>query len=628
MFEKKKLAVLIDSDNVSAKHAQFIMQEVEKYGTPTYKRVYGDWEMGGSGWSAPAINYSIMPVHQSVYVTEKNATDLSMIIDAMDILYTGNVDGFVLVTSDSDFTRLAIRLREAGKLVIGIGEPKTPLAFTASCHHFCYLTQTSIAESTVDESEVRKAVMEYMQENEGERITFIKLNDMLTLKFGKINFSELGYKRFSAFIDSFKELRRSNTFVSLKKKKAEEPKPEKKSGEVSEEDIVAAIGRYFEENAPQPDNMMKIESYITSRFGKVDYSRFGSKRFAKFIDKHSEFCRKGTDITPAVQQTEAEGITAQLFAEEAEGYARSNSPKGGNVGQLNNYLIGKFGKDYFRQIGFTDFRAALDTVDTVIVDSNIIYLRSDEPEITHEEITTDKATEAVRAYADKNAPEGGNIGQLNNELMNRFGKTYCADLGFADYRSMLAAMSGVYVKKNRIYPAIVEDKTEEITEQEKTEAPEKEEQVVEVTVEAEQKPDMNMVRRDVLNFVATAENGGGLSALGKVLAEKYGKAFLKEMGYTSMRKLAGEINGIVIRNNKLYIDESFAEQTEKIEQFVIEFANSDGKRSVRALGIELRKNFEGFDFKNYGFARFTDFINAIDGVHADRYHVNPVKSEE
>ena len=113
MTEQKKLAVLIDSDNISAKYAQFIMQEIEKYGIPTYKRVYGDWEKGGNGWHNPAINYSIMPVQQSCYIAGKNATDFSMIIDAMDILYGGTVEGFCIVSSDSDFTRLASRLRAA-----------------------------------------------------------------------------------------------------------------------------------------------------------------------------------------------------------------------------------------------------------------------------------------------------------------------------------------------------------------------------------------------------------------------------------------------------------------------------------------------------------------------------------
>ena len=146
MNEDKKLALLIDSDNVSAKYAPFILQEASKYGELTYKRVYGDWEKGGNGWHYPALNNSILPVQQMNYIAGKNCTDFSMIIDAMDILYTGNVDGFVLVTSDSDFTRLAIRLREAGKLVVGIGEVKTPLPFTASCHHFSSLGAIRLSE--------------------------------------------------------------------------------------------------------------------------------------------------------------------------------------------------------------------------------------------------------------------------------------------------------------------------------------------------------------------------------------------------------------------------------------------------------------------------------------------------
>ena len=192
MSEEKKLAVLIDSDNVSAKYAQFVMNEVQKYGVPTYKRVYGDWEKGGNGWHAPAVNYSIMPVQQTSYVAGKNATDFSMIIDAMDILYTGNVDGFVLVTSDSDFTRLAIRLREAGKLVVGIGELKTPRPFTVSCHHFCYLNQIGEMEASCDEPAIRKAVLTFVTDNKDERLDLARISAVLTSKFGNINFDELG----------------------------------------------------------------------------------------------------------------------------------------------------------------------------------------------------------------------------------------------------------------------------------------------------------------------------------------------------------------------------------------------------------------------------------------------------
>ncbi len=642
MNQEKRLAVLIDSDNVSAKYAQFIMQEVEKYGISTYKRVYGDWEKGGNGWHNAAINYSIMAVQQCSYIAGKNATDFSMIIDAMDILYTGNVDGFCLVTSDSDFTRLAIRLREAGKLVVGIGELKTPRAFTVSCHHFCYLNQLCEPEGMQDEKTIRKAVLDYVEEHNDERIDLARVSAVLTSRFGNINFDELGYKRFSSFIDSFKELRRSNTFVSMKKKKAELPSPAINADEVTEEQLVEAVKAYFEEYAPQNDNMMKIESYITAKFGKVDYSRFGSKRFAKFIDKQTCFKRTGTLIEP-VAAPEIPQLDMQVFSEEALRYAQENSSKGGNVGQLNNYLIGKYGKNYFRALGYNDFRAALAAVDSISADNNLIFVKSDEPVVTYEEITLEKAAEMVVNYAQDNQPQGGNIGQLNNELMSRFGKSYCADLGFADYKSMLSAVAGVTVKRNRIYPAIVreEEQPVEPAAEHVQEAAEAVSDVVEIPAEGAQelviepnetqeekpleKPDMSAIRREVLNFVATAENGGTLSGLGKRLDEKYGKGAIKELGFTSMRKLAAEVNGVVIRYNKLYIDEAFAQQTEEIEQFVRDFANADGKRTVRALGMQLKKNFEGFDYRNYGFDRFTDFINAIDGVKADRYHVSPIK---
>lgn len=642
MLQEKRLAVLIDSDNVSAKYAQFIMQEVEKYGVPTYKRVYGDWEKGGNGWHNAAINYSIMAVQQCSYIAGKNATDFSMIIDAMDILYTGNVDGFCLVTSDSDFTRLAIRLREAGKLVIGIGELKTPRAFTVSCHHFCYLNQLCEPEGMQDEKTVRKAVLEYVCEHNDERIDLAKINAVLTSRFGNINFDEFGYKRFSAFIDSFKELRRSNTFVSMKKAKTEAPAPVVAPDKVTEEQIVSAIKDYFDEFAPQHDNMMKIESYIAARFGKIDFSRFGSKRFAKFIDKHKCFKRSGTSIELA-QAAQVPVLSIETFAQEVYAYALENSPKGGNVGQLNNLLIGKYGKTYLKELGFSDFRTAVSSVDTVASDNTLIFTKADMPAPTHEEITIEKAAEIVKEYAAAHMPNGGNIGQLNNELINRFGKSYYTELGFADYKSLLAAIDGVTVKRNLIYPAIVseEQTVEEPLVQPVRETEELASDVVEIpAADAEEvvintddvqlaaaptRPDMNTIRRDVLNFVATAENGGGLSALGKMLDEKYGKGVLKEMGFSSMRKLAAEVKGIIIKSNKLYIDDAFAKQTEEIEQFVINYANGDGKRSVRSLGTQLKKNFEGFDYKNYGFDKFTDFINAIDGVKADRYHVTPVK---
>lgn len=135
-----KLAVLIDADNVPYSNVKGMLEEIAKYGTPTFKRIYGDWTKPTlSGWKTVLLESAITPIQQYAYTTGKNATDAALIIDAMDILYTGNVDGFCIISSDSDFTRLATRLREAGKQVFGMGERKTPKPFIASCNKFIYI---------------------------------------------------------------------------------------------------------------------------------------------------------------------------------------------------------------------------------------------------------------------------------------------------------------------------------------------------------------------------------------------------------------------------------------------------------------------------------------------------------
>lgn len=135
-----RFAVLIDADNIPYANVKEMLEEIAKYGTPTFKRIYGDWTMPTvSGWKSVLLENAITPVQQYSYTKGKNSTDSAMIIDAMDILYSGKVDGFCLVSSDSDFTRLATRLREAGMKVIGIGERKTPSSFIVACDKFIYL---------------------------------------------------------------------------------------------------------------------------------------------------------------------------------------------------------------------------------------------------------------------------------------------------------------------------------------------------------------------------------------------------------------------------------------------------------------------------------------------------------
>lgn len=151
-----KLAVLIDGDNIPSAHVKEMMEEIAKYGNPTIKRIYGDWTKPHlSKWKNMLLENAITPIQQYGYTTGKNSTDSAMIIDAMDILYSEKVNGFCLVSSDSDFTRLATRLREAGMQVYGIGEKKTPNPFIVACDKFIYIEilKNQAEDNILDESE-------------------------------------------------------------------------------------------------------------------------------------------------------------------------------------------------------------------------------------------------------------------------------------------------------------------------------------------------------------------------------------------------------------------------------------------------------------------------------------------
>ncbi|MGX1928354.1 NYN domain-containing protein [Flagellimonas sp. 2504JD4-2] len=162
MDKDLNLAVLIDGDNIPSRYVKEMLEEIAKYGNPSIKRIYGDWTKPSlAKWKDVLLKYAITPIQQYGYTTGKNATDSAMIIDAMDILYSGKVNGFTLVSSDSDFTRLAIRLREAGMTVFGIGERKTPNPFIVACDKFIYLEilqKTEVGASPVSSKNEKNKV--------------------------------------------------------------------------------------------------------------------------------------------------------------------------------------------------------------------------------------------------------------------------------------------------------------------------------------------------------------------------------------------------------------------------------------------------------------------------------------
>lgn len=217
----KRFAVLIDADNVSSKYVQFILNEIANDGVATYKRIYGDWTGTAlSPWKAVLLDHSITPIQQYAYTSGKNATDSAMIIDAMDILYSGNVEGFCIVSSDSDFTRLAARLREAGMTVVGMGERKTPQPFVKACDKFRYLevlvSEVEAAEPPVpldvqpkqqemtDVRTIRRAIATLITENSDEDglVLASQIGNALTKRYPDFDVRNYGFKKFTPFIKS------------------------------------------------------------------------------------------------------------------------------------------------------------------------------------------------------------------------------------------------------------------------------------------------------------------------------------------------------------------------------------------------------------------------------------------
>lgn len=213
----KRFAVLIDADNVSDKYIKPLLDEISNDGVITYKRIYGDWTRPAlSSWKQVLLNYSITPIQQYNYTQGKNSTDSAMIIDAMDILHSGSVDGFAIVSSDSDFTRLAARLRESGMYVVGMGEKKTPNPFIAACNRFVYLenlgqTQQADApkqdegEAAVSVKVIRNTIATIIDEISDDDDGWANLSEVgniLLKRYPSFDVRSYGFTKLTPFIKS------------------------------------------------------------------------------------------------------------------------------------------------------------------------------------------------------------------------------------------------------------------------------------------------------------------------------------------------------------------------------------------------------------------------------------------
>ena len=230
-MDEKCYALLIDADNISAKYIKPILTELSKYGVITYKRIYGDWtSTQHSSWKDELLKNSITPIQQFSYTQGKNATDSAMIIDAMDILYTNDVDGFCIVSSDSDFTRLVSRLRESGKMVIGMGENKTPEPFRKACDKFTILENLLIEQELgqskpedvhdkLSKEKIEYAIIKMVIENQNSnKVTGLgEIGSRLVNLYPDFDVRSYGYNMLSKFLEEFSRIQlvKSGNIVSV-----------------------------------------------------------------------------------------------------------------------------------------------------------------------------------------------------------------------------------------------------------------------------------------------------------------------------------------------------------------------------------------------------------------------------
>lgn len=300
-MEEKRFALLIDSDNISADYIKIILNELSNYGTVTYKRIYGDWTKSNSGkWKDILLANSINPVQQYSYTSGKNATDSAMIIDAMDILYSGHVNGFCLASSDSDFTRLAMRLRESGMYVIGMGERKTPEPFRSACEKFVLLDLVSNVESPVKHkstssqekedaltplSDIEQTIISIITENgiNGTSMDIGELGSRLSKRYPSFDVRNYEYTKFSKFLEA-KEFKRTihltytETTVTASLI----------SADITLEDVKKEVIDILSQAQHHSMNIGELNQKICKKYPDFNVSNFGYAKLSRLLGDFKE----------------------------------------------------------------------------------------------------------------------------------------------------------------------------------------------------------------------------------------------------------------------------------------------------------------------------------------------------
>jgi hypothetical protein len=428
MDDQKKYAVLIDAENIAYKYVKYIMGEMANYGVVTYKRAYMDWSaQNATGWKGVLLENAISPVQSIAYTSGKNSTDSTIIIDAMDILYSKTVDGFCIVSSDSDFTKLATRLRESGMTVIGMGESKTPKAFIEACNSFKVLnliankdeiekTENSTkGESLQDEkeqantekkaitpiSEIKNAIKNIIisREGKGGVLEIGELGRLLNNRYSEFDTRNYGYSKLSVMLKDmdFLDLTETkNNRINVKFK-----------GKIKIENINQKIVEILK-NSGGNIPLSKLAQLTMTKYPTFSPKDYGYSQFKKMIESIPQISinkQNAKIIKIADKNKSKEDIQKTII-----GILNDNN-KMMHISQVNQELVKKYPSFTAKEYGYSKFSEVLKDIPRIILKNNNAIL-SDEENISE---SKNKIEEDIIKIIEKN---GGKIkiGSIKNEL--------------------------------------------------------------------------------------------------------------------------------------------------------------------------------------------------------------------
>ncbi len=399
--EQKRFAVLIDADNISSKHAGIIFNEISEYGLATYRRIYGNWAKS-NGWNEKILlEHSIQPMQQFAYTIGKNSTDMAMVIDAMDIFYSGKVDGFCIVTSDSDFTRLAMRLREGNMFVIGMGDSKAPDALTKSCNKFVYLD--ILAKHSGEESEtakssiaipqepikisleangtviqatqpiksqdknksgvtklkkLEKAISDMIGKSDSGQVGLGEVGSRLTNQFPDFDVRNYGYSKLSTLI--------AEKFTTLKLQQNEKGHVVKKNDFITKEQLEKEIIQILKDNQGRVKNISLIQENIKTSHPGFDVKDYGYSKLSSLIKSMQEL----RVVNNSVTLTGAEDTIENEIIHIIEG----KGSKDVHLSQVCAELLKKHPDFSTKKYGCKNFSTFLKTMNSFHVDKDRVSL--------------------------------------------------------------------------------------------------------------------------------------------------------------------------------------------------------------------------------------------------------------